>query len=70
MPLSVAGAQMPVTLDVSANVQHLLRAVDFAAGEHADVLLTPEGSLSGYTHEFDPGRVEAALAEVLEHARE
>jgi len=70
MALRVAGAQMPVTRDIDANVRLILSAIDFAVGERADVLLTPEGSVSGYTHEFDQTQVEAALEEVLERARE
>ena len=51
--MRVALAQMPVVSDVSENVKTLLRAVRFAVDQRADVLLTPEGSLSGYTHQFD-----------------
>jgi predicted amidohydrolase len=70
MQLRIAGAQMPVTRDVEGNAGCLLRAVDFAAAEGAQVLLTPEGSLSGYTHEFDMARVGEGLEEVLARARE
>ena len=51
--LRVAGAQIPVGTDIKANTANLLRAIDIAVGKGADILLTPEGSLSGYTHEFD-----------------
>jgi predicted amidohydrolase len=68
--LRVAGAQLPVTEDISANVDSLLRAIDFAAREKADVLLTPEGSLSGYSHAFDCSRVEDALRAVTARAKE
>ncbi len=70
MQLRVSGAQIPVTGDIEANVQAILRGLDFAAAEKADVLLTPEGSLSGYTHEFDVQAVSAALDEVSARARE
>ena len=53
--LRIAGAQIAVQTDIEANVKTLLRAIDFAAGQQADSLLTPEGSLSGYTHEFSCG---------------
>jgi len=66
--LRVAGAQMPVTLDIEANVSCLLRAVEFTAREGAHVLLTPEGSLSGYTHELDSERVADGLATVTSRA--
>lgn len=62
--LRVAGAQIPVCYDIAANVKTIIRAIDFAAEEQADILLTPEGSLSGYTHEFDTAAVAAALATV------
>ena len=62
--LRVAGAQIPVGTDIKANTANLLRAIDIAAGKGADILLTPEGSLSGYTHEFDTAVAEHALVEV------
>ena len=57
--MRVALAQTPVVSDVSENVKTLLRAVQFAVDQRADVLLTPEGSLSGYTHQFDIESVKA-----------
>jgi len=51
--LRVAGAQMPVTADVRKNREILLRAIAFAAARKADILLTPEGSLSGYCPDFE-----------------
>lgn len=68
--LRVAGAQLPVTTDINANRDAIFRAIDFAAGENADILLTPEGSLSGYTPHFDEARVEAALEQVVRKAAE
>jgi predicted amidohydrolase len=44
-------------------------AIDYAKRQAADVLLTPEGSLSGYTHQFDRDAVVAALQRVTERAR-
>ena len=73
--LHVAGAQIAVTRDVRQNESAILAAIDWAASAGADILLTPEGSLSGYTHEFDtvvvvpvsPGRflVKYAFAGIL-----
>ena len=68
--MRIALAQMAVVSDVSENVETLHRAVRFAIDQRADVLLTPEGSLSGYTHEFDIESVKAGLAEVTTQARE
>ncbi len=69
MELRVAGAQLPVTNDVATNLQAIVRAIDFAAAEHAEILLTPEGSLSGYTPHFDTEEVTNALEQVLEKAK-
>ena len=66
--LRVAGAQMPVTANVSANVDAICAAIDFAASENADILLTPEGSLSGYTPVFDLRAVDEGLARVRAQA--
>jgi len=67
--MRVALAQTPVVSDVSENVKTLLRAVRFAVDQRADVLLTPEGSLSGYTHQFNIESVKAGLAEVTTQAK-
>lgn len=69
MTIRVAGAQLAVTKDIESNVAAISRAIDFAAKEKADILLTPEGSLSGYTHQFDRQAVEDALRRVTEKAR-
>ncbi len=70
MKIRVAGAQMPVTDEIGANLDCLERAIDFAAAERADILLTPEGSLSGYTHRFDQRQVEHGLRRVTGEARQ
>jgi len=68
MNMRIAGAQLPVTRNVAANVEQIRKAIEFARGQKADILLTPEGSLSGYTHEFDPAVVAVALEEVTRTA--
>jgi predicted amidohydrolase len=70
MVLRISGAQLPVTTDIEANLQALFRAIDYATSENADILLTPEGSLSGYTPHFDQARVREALTEVTHYATE
>ena len=70
MRLRVAGAQLPVTSDIGFNVEAIYRAIDFAEDAAADILLTPEGSLSGFTHDFDAGIVESSLVRVTSRARE
>jgi predicted amidohydrolase len=67
--LRVAGAQIHVTTDVDANVAALTRAIEFAQRERADVLVTPEGSLSGYTPEFDAKATQRALGTLLARAK-
>lgn len=61
MRLRVAGAQLPVTTSVEDNLAAIRRALAFAATEDAEILLTPEGSLSGYTPHFDRAAVREAL---------
>ncbi len=69
MECHVAGAQLAVTRDIAANVESLKRAIAYAARVGADVLLTPEGALSGYTPEFDRVDVCRALLDVTSCAR-
>jgi predicted amidohydrolase len=69
MKIRVAGAQSPVTKDIASNLAAIHRAIDYAIGEDADILLTPEGSLSGYTHQFDQAATEAALHDVRQRAK-
>ncbi len=70
MEIRVSGAQIPVTRDIESNVSAIERAIDYAVSENSDILLTPEGSLSGYTHEFDTQAVQDALEHVTRKARE
>jgi predicted amidohydrolase len=70
MDIRVAGAQIAVTTDVESNLGGLRRAIEYAAEERADVLLTPEGSLSGYTPHFDAAAVREGLETVTAWARE
>jgi predicted amidohydrolase len=70
MDLRIAGYQMPVGPDIERNTQRLSCAIDWAADHGAEILLTPEGSLSGYTPEFDARLAEQALGIVTERARD
>ena len=65
----VAGYQMPVTRNIEDNTRKIHAAIDWAADNGAEILLTPEGSLSGYTHDFDAVAAEQALQQVTERAR-
>jgi len=66
--LRVATAQISVTRYIASNIKTISRAIDEAVKENADILLTPEGSLSGYTHQFDQSQVEAALEKIVAKA--
>jgi predicted amidohydrolase len=68
MKIRVAGAQMCVTNNIQANQEIILRAIDFAATVKADILLTPEGSLSGYSPHFEQAVVDKALQTVTDAA--
>jgi predicted amidohydrolase len=67
--LRVAIAQIPVTADIATNAATIHRALDKAIEAKAEILLTPEGSLSGYTHLFDQKQVDKHLPTILEKAR-
>jgi predicted amidohydrolase len=66
--LKVAVAQLPVSREISENVAAIGRAIDYAAGAGAAILLTPEGSLSGYHAAFDAAAVRQALGAVVARA--
>jgi predicted amidohydrolase len=63
--LKISGLQMNVTNDIASNLKQIEEGIVKAASEGADFLVTPEGSLSGYTSSFDQN----TLAESLEKAR-
>ncbi len=67
--LRVSGVQMAVTDDVAANESRIVRAIEQAAADGADFLLTPEGSLSGYRAGFDRAEVADAAERLAVCAR-
>ena len=67
--LTVSGLQMVTTNDVAQNEKKILAAIKKAAEEGADFLLTPEGSLSGYTPDFDRQQVADAVERVAAEAK-
>jgi predicted amidohydrolase len=69
MKIRVVGAQLAVTNDIGLNTTGILRAIEWARTADADILLTPEGSLSGYTPHFDVRGVRRALECVTAAAR-
>jgi predicted amidohydrolase len=69
MKLLVSAAQLPVNSDILKNTHAICQAIEQAALAKGDILLTPEGSLSGYTHEFNQDQLTAGLEEVTRLAR-
>ena len=67
--LTIALAQIPVVEDIAANFRAVSEGIRFAKENGADILLTPEGSLSGYTHQFDSKRLDDALRETEQLAK-
>jgi len=65
----IAGYQMIVSNDINSNKEKILEGIRWAAGEEADFLITPEGSLSGYTSNFDREQVQNALTEIESEAK-
>jgi predicted amidohydrolase len=57
----ISGLQMRVTNRVPENERRIRKALLRAAGDRADFLLTPEGSLSGYHAAFNSREVAAAV---------
>lgn len=66
--LRVASAQIPVTKSIPKNRDTILRAMEIAVKEQADILLTPEGSLSGYTPDFEQAEVDQELKLIVKRA--
>jgi predicted amidohydrolase len=66
--LRVATAQLPVLKDISKNAAAIHRALDAAIKGKAEILLTPEGSLSGYTPNFDQAAVDRELSGIVKRA--
>ena len=68
--MRVAGFQMAVNdSSVRENQQKIFGALEQASAERADILLTPEGSLSGYHNRFDPQEVRKAVEAVCQQAK-
>tara|TARA_B100001094_G_scaffold295055_1_gene316100 strand:+ start:730 stop:1680 length:951 start_codon:yes stop_codon:yes gene_type:complete len=66
----VAGAQIPVSIDIQFNKKEIIKALDWAKENEVDHLLTPEAALSGYKPEslFDKkDELEEALKEIETH---
>lgn len=66
----LAGYQMIVSNDIDSNREKILAGMQKAAREGADFLITPEGSLSGYTSNFNQEQLQKALSDILSAAKE
>jgi predicted amidohydrolase len=69
MKIRVAGFQMPVSNEIRRNTDRICAAIRWAARARAEILLTPEGSLSGYRPDFDVQDAAGALDRVTALAR-
>jgi predicted amidohydrolase len=69
MELRAAGYQMAVGMDIRQNADKICAAIQRAARAGAEILLTPEGSLSGYTPRFDEAELARELERVTAQAR-
>jgi predicted amidohydrolase len=68
MKLRVAGARIAVLGDIELNEDAISNAIEFAIDSSADILLTPEGSASGYTPDFDREKVERLVERLVSKA--
>jgi predicted amidohydrolase len=60
----LSGLQMNVTNNIRDNKDQILAGIGKAFHEGANFLVTPEGSLSGYTSNFNQAEVISALEEI------
>jgi predicted amidohydrolase len=60
----LSGLQMTVTNVIKNNQEQIMTGIRKAAQEGANFLVTPEGSLSGYTSNFNQSEVAGALLEI------
>jgi predicted amidohydrolase len=67
--IKIAGYQMIVSDDINSNKEKILNEIHKAAAEGAKFLVTPEGSLSGYTSNFNQEQVRNALTEIESEAK-
>ena len=67
-PVIISGLQMDVSNDIDSNRKQIVEAIKKAASEKADFLVTPEGSLTGYTSNFDQKELAGALEAVTAEA--
>jgi predicted amidohydrolase len=64
----LAGLQMTATKDIKTNESRIIEGIRKAGEQGASFLVTPEGSLSGYTSNFNQAEVAASLEEIKSEA--
>ncbi len=68
--IKISIAQMAVcNTDVAENLRQVEIAVDRAIDQGADILLTPEGMVSGYHTDFDQSQVADAIIKITRRAK-
>ena len=69
--IRLAGAQIPVSIDIEYNKREILKSIDWAKENKVNHLLTPESSLSGYGEMWldKIEQLESSLKEIEEHAK-
>jgi predicted amidohydrolase len=70
LTIKLAGYQMNVSSDIHSNKEKILTAMRDAVSGGADFLITPEGSLSGYTAQFNQEQLQMALSEIESAAKD
>jgi predicted amidohydrolase len=68
MKIKVVGAKIPVLGSIPDNEEIINDALNYAIQEKADIMLTPEGSLSGYNNIFDQKKVQEALDRLIQNS--
>jgi predicted amidohydrolase len=68
--LRIAGLQMNVSSNIQENEQKIIQHLNELKDQGIDFLITPEGSLSGYTSQFDRDDLNKSLEKVAKVARE
>ena len=66
--IELAGLQMTVNTDIKSNALQIIEGIRQTARKGASFLVTPEGSLSGYTSNFNQEELAVALEEIRTEA--
>jgi len=67
--LRIAGLQMNVSNNIEENESTIIQYLNNLKDKDIDFLITPEGSLSGYTSQFDSNELNKSLKRVEELAK-